>query len=1165
MSTEEKSEKVNQNQNQENNPNMAMFNMMSMNTTNNPMMNMDKEKLFETFMMFQQFMMMNQNNAGEKENKEEKVIKNEKTTDKEITDNKPTSQRSLTSNNPSKETENVTSSIPKGYKEGEKPNEITTSGLSSRSNDKRVNPEELVSTETTNDQPLNNEKDKSNEMPKETRDDIPLEIPTNNEKDKSNEMPKETRDDTPLEIPTNNEYATPRYKEASANKENKDDSEHLDKKENKTRNKEEKQEENSISASNNIPNNINKSSLNNLTLDLPTSSRQVMEFENNNEQNVENNKEIQGIQSINPSNSFSTSSLSIKVNDIKINLKKKNSSLTEAPLVISDSKDKDSSSTVNKPFYNPFDDVPIKSTNINFLELLERNLANMPEMPGDKDTTHNIKKSSNIKPKKSINISKPTETKKYKYYSDNFDKDLSVSNTVDNNNDKELKKQKSILKSSNHTNNTNTNKSPKRDSNIASVTSVNISGIKPKKPDALRNNNSASRLSLDKSKDVQNPNSSFTNKNKSTTTPGNVKSSVNNANNNSKAKGKTVSEYVDDKLNFHEIDSDGENPKNLKNNKENELDKNNNNNINLSIKKIKNSASKVNKKDENIPRKDLDYSNSNTPSNANRYSIGFNINNNNSTPLENKINNNMTNTVTEKTSTVKNKTNTKTINIPSDFYSKIQIDLPENIPSHIPSYSITPIIDKSRELSDEEEEEEVEDTSTVMFNNVDAEFLKTLGDEKEKSYTKSFIKESDTHKDKEKDKEKDFLNAKLKELNFEIQKLKAENDKVSKLKHEYEKLTKKLTQELFDLNERKEKELREIELIKEEELRKILKERKLIEKSLKNTPNFPSRKEKDEIEALRAQLQKQGEDFKLKDNTNKLMIERLKKQLDEANFRIVELTRANSVNSVSNSFSNANYNSNNSLNKKGGNANLNSSEKLKLKSKVGNVGSHNSTSSNTTFNPDKLNSPLVKGGVNEGRSSTKSFSGNVNNASNSVSAGYDGKSSGKHALTNVNTSFNNSSLVNKHPNKDSVSSVNINTSISNSSLANKLPNKDKLSSVNSNTAFNVSSGGGLGLSSKVDKDEPLDVPSSSDYNFDNETEEDNDSYDLVFPDKYHGDGNVTLKVMKSEKTPDGKLIRIFDNDKREVIFPSGVRKEIYADGYQIVYFTNNDIKQVQNA
>jgi len=71
-----------------------------------------------------------------------------------------------------------------------------------------------------------------------------------------------------------------------------------------------------------------------------------------------------------------------------------------------------------------------------------------------------------------------------------------------------------------------------------------------------------------------------------------------------------------------------------------------------------------------------------------------------------------------------------------------------------------------------------------------------------------------------------------------------------------------------------------------------------------------------------------------------------------------------------------------------------------------------------------------------------------------------------------------------------------------------------------------------------------------------------DDYGLIFPQQYHPK-NKNSKVAKTEKTNDGKIIKQYENGKREIIFPSGVIKEIHPDGYHIVFFSNKDIKQVK--
>ena len=66
-------------------------------------------------------------------------------------------------------------------------------------------------------------------------------------------------------------------------------------------------------------------------------------------------------------------------------------------------------------------------------------------------------------------------------------------------------------------------------------------------------------------------------------------------------------------------------------------------------------------------------------------------------------------------------------------------------------------------------------------------------------------------------------------------------------------------------------------------------------------------------------------------------------------------------------------------------------------------------------------------------------------------------------------------------------------------------------------------------------------------------------YDLVFLEKYHG---LNYNLIKTEKTEDGKTCNFYDNNKREIIFKNGVRKEIFNDGYQVIHFNNGDIKQI---
>ena len=63
--------------------------------------------------------------------------------------------------------------------------------------------------------------------------------------------------------------------------------------------------------------------------------------------------------------------------------------------------------------------------------------------------------------------------------------------------------------------------------------------------------------------------------------------------------------------------------------------------------------------------------------------------------------------------------------------------------------------------------------------------------------------------------------------------------------------------------------------------------------------------------------------------------------------------------------------------------------------------------------------------------------------------------------------------------------------------------------------------------------------------------------ELIIPDKYKNtENNKLIKTIH----PEGKTINIYNN-KKEIFFKSGVKKEIFIDGYQLVHFPNGDIKQ----
>ena len=72
-------------------------------------------------------------------------------------------------------------------------------------------------------------------------------------------------------------------------------------------------------------------------------------------------------------------------------------------------------------------------------------------------------------------------------------------------------------------------------------------------------------------------------------------------------------------------------------------------------------------------------------------------------------------------------------------------------------------------------------------------------------------------------------------------------------------------------------------------------------------------------------------------------------------------------------------------------------------------------------------------------------------------------------------------------------------------------------------------------------------------------EGDEDTYDLHLPERYHG--QVPKKLSESTHS-DGKITRVYENGKTEVVLSNKSRRESFPDGYTVTFFANADIKQV---
>lgn len=64
-------------------------------------------------------------------------------------------------------------------------------------------------------------------------------------------------------------------------------------------------------------------------------------------------------------------------------------------------------------------------------------------------------------------------------------------------------------------------------------------------------------------------------------------------------------------------------------------------------------------------------------------------------------------------------------------------------------------------------------------------------------------------------------------------------------------------------------------------------------------------------------------------------------------------------------------------------------------------------------------------------------------------------------------------------------------------------------------------------------------------------------YHMVFPEKY----STVSQLIEEHKTSDNKTIKVYACGRKEVLFPTGLRRESYPDGYTVIFFENKDIRQ----
>ena len=440
----------------------------------------------------------------------------------------------------------------------------------------------------------------------------------------------------------------------------------------------------------------------------------------------------------------------------------------------------------------------------------------------------------------------------------------------------------------------------------------------------------------------------------------------------------------------------------------------------------------------------------------------------------------------------------------------------------------------------------------------------------------------------------DIIQQKLDELNNEISKCKEDRNNFNKMKKQYEKLKSKLISDIQYLTREKEDfekyRKNEMEKIKSQK-QKYITDNKLIKnlKSENELLNKRIQRDKEIIDSLRSQLsqyQNQNKVNKIIDKNNLNNYEF--QQLDNNNLSLQQILNKIDLNKYKRKEKQEKlFRNKSALEIKYKNSKNNNISNIKPKR------IHTSVNEKYETNSKNFHKYLIK----QNKSNDKSKS-NIKNKINVLTedntncqtneAKFYSKRNKAKSIKNcipLHKNSDNLNILSKDKYMDILKLIGNNSKNKNNktdySSSSKKQNMNKLSIKNKKYSFKKKlfpkSKSNINLNNNINiKNKPLtninsiNRKSNKLYNNKNKNlsvdRKDNlmildklvlKDYEFKIPEKYQNKNYTLLKTLESDE----KKIKFYTDNKKEVLFPSGVRKEIYNDGYQIVHFVNGDIKQ----
>ena len=373
-------------------------------------------------------------------------------------------------------------------------------------------------------------------------------------------------------------------------------------------------------------------------------------------------------------------------------------------------------------------------------------------------------------------------------------------------------------------------------------------------------------------------------------------------------------------------------------------------------------------------------------------------------------------------------------------------------------------------------------------------------------------------------------NEKIEQIENELLKIKEEKGKLDKIKHKYEKLMQQLQKDMNEYNIQKQEFL----TYKDCEMKKIQKEKMKLNQDVKSLSNLKqqnvlltnnAKKDLEQIELLKKQLSKLQKEAEEKDNENKSIINKQQQIINQLKEKTNAQSTLDSINAQR------------------------SAAPVKTRGKSSN---QKMPKSKTSIKLPQKN--IINNEQEYESDNNNELNDNSNNNNNNIESYQKHKTSNNWNSNNINTNnIGNIQYKKKLPPKEPQKNGLLKTQMNSSDINIKGKNAPKIKAKPVRGTSN-----NLPLSSKNTNNNKnnniTDIPSQNNHDMSTET------YDFVLPEQYSNPDNFSL--IKTVTTSEGKVINLYTNNKREVIFPSGVRKEIFNDNHQVVYFSNGDLKQI---